>query len=149
MIKSKLSDEVMQRSSLRVNGTDEQGNYVVTQSNSATTEVMEWYHVNPATNEVTCEILADLCLEKEESVASTEPSELTPDQSKALQLAKEYAKQNLGPGYVEDSTFISFDHEEEGKLVFQVYNLGAGGTQTLDWLTVDLDSNKVTGMFKK
>jgi len=73
--------------------------------------------------------------------------QLTPVQEQARELAKDYARQNLGPGYVDGITYVELDHEDHGNPVFHVYNPGPGHTVTIDWLTVDLATNNVTAMF--
>ncbi|MFC5472311.1 hypothetical protein ACFPPD_26865 [Cohnella suwonensis] len=57
------------------------------------------------------------------------------------------AKKNFGPRYVEDITYIELENEDNGKLIFHVFNPGTGGTDTIDWITVDLESGTATAMF--
>ncbi|WP_127584215.1 hypothetical protein [Paenibacillus koleovorans] len=70
------------------------------------------------------------------------------DQKKAMELAKAYTKQEFGMlGYLDGITFVNFSSETTtGKVMFQVFNPGAGGTATIDWLTVDLQTGTVTAM---
>ncbi|MBA9087896.1 hypothetical protein FHR92_004389 [Fontibacillus solani] len=51
-------------------------------------------------------------------------------------------------GYVEDLTLVEFDHEDNENLVYHVYNHGSGGTDTIDWLTVDINEGTVVSMFE-
>lgn len=145
LIESKLGQEALRISYLGLAGTDEMGNYIIRQASSATTEVMEWYHVNPKTQEITCEILEDYCLQNsEEDVAITEP--LTDTQLEAIQIAREYAKENYleGSGYVDGITYVVYSHEDEnGNIVIWIFNPGSGRTNTIDWLTVDVTSKQV------
>ncbi len=148
LIESKLSEESLRVSYLSLDGKDEEGNYIIRQASVATTRVMEWYHVNPNTKEITCEIIDEVCLvEPEEDISMS--VDLSPEQENALQLAKELARTNIGPLYVEGITYIVLTQEENGKYIFRVYNPGTGGIDTLDWITVDLESNSATAMFNK
>ncbi|WP_019636559.1 hypothetical protein [Paenibacillus fonticola] len=63
LVESKLDPEQLNFSSFTIYGNDEEGNYIVTQSSKETTEVIEWYHVNPTTREITCELFENQCLE--------------------------------------------------------------------------------------
>ncbi|SET96356.1 hypothetical protein [Paenibacillus sp. NFR01] len=147
-IKSKLSDASLKESSVRYQDTDPDGNYIIAQSSSATTEIMEWYHVNPKTQEVTCEISPDECLAGS-AVSEDTPALLNPEQQEAQDLARAFAEKNLGPRYVDGVTAVELDHEDNGNPVFHVYNPGSGHTETLDWLTVNLADGTVEAMFTK
>lgn len=147
LVNSKLNQEELRVSSIRVVGTDENGNYIVSQSSKATTVVIEWYHVNPITEEISCEILGGNCLDDNTPVIPEE--ELSIEQEKALVLAKSFAKDHLVQyGYNDDLTYVEFSHMDNENLVFQVYNPGSGGTYTIDWLTVNLDQGTVISKFK-
>ncbi|MDB5052820.1 MAG: hypothetical protein JWM44_870 [Bacilli bacterium] len=151
LIKSKLDEESLRVSSLGIGGIDDNGNYIIRQSSKATTVVMEWYHVNPVSKEITCEILKDMCLiTVTNSSLPTQTPDINSDHLKALELAKAFAKEKLSKfHYVEGITYIEFANEDNGKIVFHVYNPGSGMTDTIDWLTVDLEKNTVTAMFNK
>ncbi|WP_379135798.1 hypothetical protein [Paenibacillus sp. sgz500958] len=147
LIKSKLTNEDLRVSSVRSRGLDKNGNYTITQSFSATTEVMEWFHVNPRTREITCDFMSGMCFANQ--VESTR-APLTPEQEQAQALARDYAKRHFADlEYVDGITFVSLSHEDQGKLVFQVYNVGSGRSKTIDWLTVDLTARTVTPMLIK
>ncbi|SDF38733.1 hypothetical protein SAMN04488542_11013 [Fontibacillus panacisegetis] len=148
LVESKLGKEALKISSLNLYETDEDGNYIVTQSSKATTSVMEWYHVNPFTQEIVCELLGGNCLEGDD-LPENEIVELTTEQEQGLALAKTYASTYLSKnGYVEDLTLVEFDHEDNENLVYHVYNPGSGGTDTIDWLTVDINEGTVVSMFE-
>lgn len=147
LVESKLSAESLRVSYLGYDGVDEEGSYILRQASSATTDVMEWYHVNPVTRQITCEILEDFCLEQDTdtSESTNTVKELSNDQKKALEMAKVFAKDKLQQdGYVEDTTHIEFTGEHDGKQQFQVWNPGVGGSNTIDWLEVDLALNVVS-----
>ncbi|MNO65134.1 hypothetical protein D3C76_558770 [compost metagenome] len=148
LVESKLSKEALRVSSLNLYETDEDGNYIVTQSSKATTSVMEWYHVNPFTQEIVCELLGGNCLE-DDDLNENGVVELTAEQEEGLALATTYASTYLSEnGYVEDLTLVEFDHEDNDNLVYHVYNPGSGGTDTIDWLTVDINEGTVVSMFE-
>ncbi|MNW44002.1 hypothetical protein D3C74_212160 [compost metagenome] len=150
LVESKLSKEALRVSSLNLYETDEDGNYIVTQSSKATTSVMEWYHVNPFTQEIVCELLGGNCLEGDDLPENENGIvELTAEQEQGLALAKTYASTYLSEnGYVEDLTLVEFDHEDNENLVYHVYNHGSGGTDTIDWLTIDINEGTVVSMFE-
>jgi len=62
LIKSRLDEETVDKSILISDGLDEEGQYLITHSNTATKEVIERYHINPHTNVIMCEIMNDYCL---------------------------------------------------------------------------------------
>lgn len=149
LVKSKLSKNALRVSKIAVDDRDDQGNIVIRQYSLATTEVMEWYHVNPETGTITCEILERGCLErKEDEKSNPAPSKLTPEQEQGLLLAREFAKKHLTySGYKDGLTLVELNREEDGQLQFQVYNPGLGGSDTVDWITVDLQHKTVESMF--
>lgn len=154
LIKSKLSEESVRVTTIREDGVDQEGNYIIRQSSKATTEVLERYHVNPVTGEVRCEKFKDACLKNEDPTSPAAPGtpgkSLTDRQRSAQELAKQFAKTYLSPlGYADGLTYVELSKEEESKMTFQVWNPGAMGSSTIDWLTVDLDLGKVEAMFFK
>ncbi|MEK3837409.1 MULTISPECIES: hypothetical protein [unclassified Paenibacillus] len=148
LVSSKLNQEQLRISSINIVGTDDEGNYIVKQSSKATTEVMEWYHVNLVTQEISCEILGDTCLDDNTPLVTDDLNELSLEQQQALELAKSFAADNLVQhGYVDKLTYVEFSQMENENFVFQIYNPGSGGTDTIDWLTVDLDQGSVVSKF--
>ncbi|MEK3747857.1 hypothetical protein NYE25_06405 [Paenibacillus sp. FSL E2-8871] len=149
LVNTKLNQEQIRISSIKIVGTDDKGNYIVKQSSKATTEVMEWYHVNLVTQEISCEILGGTCLDHNTPLVTDDKNELSLEQQQALELAKSFATNNLVQyGYVDKLTYVEFSHMANENFVFQIYNPGSGGTDTIDWLTVDLDQGSVVSKFK-
>jgi hypothetical protein len=143
LIESKLDQEQLRISYLGLDGTDDNGNYIIRQASSATTEVMEWYHVNPITQKITCEILVYNCFQDEPEI-NTEPLNL--QQLDAIEIAKQYALNNYSQeiGYVDGITYVTYSHlTEEGNVVIWIYNPGLGMPDSVDFLTIDVKIRQV------
>ncbi|WNR44072.1 hypothetical protein [Paenibacillus roseipurpureus] len=151
LIKSKLDPEVLRISNIREDGIDHEGKYLIRQSSQATTVVIEWYHVDPVSQAISCEILKDSCFVKHSAQPIPEVNkQLNKKQKSALDMAKNFAKVNHTKlGYVPDITYIELRSETKNTYTFQIYNMGSGKTDTIDWLTVNVENNTVTSMFYK
>lgn len=146
LIELKLDSESLRTSAVSTIGKDEDGSYIVRQSSKATTVVMEWYHVDLRNLKVTCELQKDYCLRPISTDKDQKPRELTQKQLDAIEIAKKYANEHYaGLGYLDDITYVAYVQEEsDGRVTIRVFNPGTGGmTETIDWLTVDVEKNQV------
>lgn len=65
--------------------------------------------------------------------------------NKAIGLAKLYLKsENTLDGYNQSTSSTEYDHIDElGRFIIHVYNINQNQTNTIAWLIVDLQNNKV------
>lgn len=147
LLKSKLGKNILKKTYLTNVYLNEKGEYVITQSSSADTAVLEWYHINAITKRITGEINGEIDFEELRKNEEEEPK-YTTKQLKAKKLAEDFAEVHLKEQYyVKGITYVYIINEDENTIEFQVANPGAGMLNTIDRLTVDLKTKKVTSEF--
>ena len=147
LLKSKLGKNILKKTSISNVYLNENGEYVVTQSSPADTAVLEWYHINAITKRITGEINGEIDFEELRKNEEEEPK-YTTKQLKAKKLAEDFAEVHLKEQYyVKGITYVYIINEDENTIEFQVANPGAGMLNTIDRLTVDLKTKKVTSEF--
>ena len=147
LLKSKLGKNILKKTYISNAYLNEKGEYVVTQSSPADTAVLEWYHINAITKRITGEINGEIDFEELRKNNEEEPK-YTTKQLKAKKLAEDFAEVHLKEHYyVKGITYVYIINEDENTIEFQVANPGAGMLNTIDRLTVDLKTKKVTSEF--
>lgn len=70
---------------------------------------------------------------------------LTEKQESAIKIAEKYAKKHMKDcGYEDGITNMSVDSEDGDEVVLKVWNNGSTGSETIDWLIVNVSSGKVS-----
>ena len=147
LLKSKLGKNILKKTYISNAYLNENGEYVVTQSSPADTAVLEWYHINAITKRITGEINGEIDFEELRKNEEEEPK-YTEKQMKAKKLAEDFAEVHLKEQYyVKGITYVYIINEDENTIEFQVANPSAGMLNTIDRLTVDLKTKKVTSEF--
>lgn len=83
------------------------------------------------------------------SMVDAEPTNISLiDEETAVELVRSRMKDLNEPRYYGDDTFVRVDHLDDNmNYVIQVYNSGVGMSNTINWYTVDRNSNQLTPMF--